>query len=114
MRLIIYLTAIAMGIFGLGVGIQPEYKIEIFWGILLPWAVAAIELFMVFRAKGKAPQLMTKILMTGFVGRMIIFGAYLLIVFNFYSFAPYPFMFSFSGSFLAFHTLEAFVLKSLY
>ncbi len=103
-----------MGIFGLGVGIQPEYKIEIFWGILLPWAVAAIELFMVFRAKDKAPQLMTKILMTGFVGRMIIFGAYLLIIFNFYSFAPYPFMFSFSGSFLAFHTLEAFVLKSLY
>ena len=34
MRLIIYLTAIAMGIFGLGVGIQPEYNIEIFWGIL--------------------------------------------------------------------------------
>ena len=114
MRLIIYLTAIAMGIFGFGVGIRPEYKIEIFWGILLPWAVAAIELFMVFRAKGKAPQLTTKILMTGFVGRMIIFGAYLLIIFNFYSFAPYPFMFSFSGSFLAFHTLEAFVLKSLY
>lgn len=103
-----------MGIFGLGVGIQPEYNIEIFWGILLPWAVAAIELFMVSRAKGKAPQLMTKILTTGFVGRMIIFGAYLLIIFNFYSFAPYPFMFSFSGSFLAFHTLEAFVLKSLY
>ena len=114
MRPIVYLTAIALGIFGLGAGIEPDSKIEIFWGVFMPWTVAAIELFIVYRLRGKTPQLMTKILMTGFVGRMIIFGAYLLIIFNFYSFAPYPFMFSFSGSFLAFHTLEASVLKSLY
>jgi len=45
---------------------------------------------------------------------MAIFGLYLMIIINFYSFNPYPFVFSFAGSFLAFHALEAVVLKSLY
>ena len=114
MRPIIYLTAIALGVFGLGAGLQPDSKIEIFWGIFMPWAVAVVELYLLFRAKGKTPQLKTKILMTGFVGKMVIFGIYLMIIINFYSFNPYPFVFSFAGSFLAFHALEAVVLKSLY
>lgn len=114
MRPIVYLTAIALGMFGLGAGIEPDSKIEIFWGIFMPWTVAAIELFIVYRFRGKAPQLMTKILMTGFAGKMIAFGVYLMIIIYFYSFNPYPFVFSFVGSFLAFHTLEALVLKSLY
>ena len=42
MRPIIYLTAIALGFFGLGTGIRPEYSLEIFWGIFLPYIVAAI------------------------------------------------------------------------
>jgi len=113
MRPIIYLTAIALGIFGLGAGIQPDYKIEIFWGIFMPWAVAATELYLMFRTKGKDPQLTTKILMSGFVGKMIVFGIYLTIVIYFYSFEPYPFVISFAGSFIAFHTLETLVLKSI-
>ncbi|MBC8346149.1 MAG: hypothetical protein ISR82_08030 [Candidatus Marinimicrobia bacterium] len=114
MRSILYVTAIALGIFGLGVGIRPDYTFEILLGIFLPYIVTTIELFFIFHVIKKEPQLTTKILMTGFVGKMIIFGIYLLIIFNFYSFAPYPFVISFAGSFLAFHTLEAFVLKSLY
>ncbi|MEA1881234.1 MAG: hypothetical protein U9N31_02390 [Candidatus Marinimicrobia bacterium] len=114
MRSIIYLTAIALGIFGLGAGIRPEFGLEIFLGIFLPWAVAAIELFYVFRTKEKTPQLMTKVLMVGFIGKMIIFGTYFLVIIYFYSFNPYPFVFSFSSSFLAFHALEALVLKSLF
>ncbi|MBN4081019.1 hypothetical protein JYT44_01505 [Caldithrix abyssi] len=114
MRPIIYLTAIALGIFGLGAGIQPDYKIEIFWGIFMPWAVASIEIFLVFKAKGKDPLLMTKVLMAGFVGKMLLFGVYLTIIIYFYSFEPYPFIFSFAGSFLAFHALEALVLKSFF
>ena len=114
MRPIIYLTAIALGFFGLGAGIQPDYKMEIFWGIFGPYIVAAVELFFVLRAKEKYPQLTTKVLMTGFVGKMILFGVYISIIIYFYSFEPVPFVFSFAGSFLAFHALEALVLKSLF
>ena len=28
-------SAIALGFFGLGAGIRPEYSVEIFWGIFL-------------------------------------------------------------------------------
>lgn len=113
MRSIIYLTLIGLGIVGLAGGIQPEYLKEIFWGVFMPWAVAVIELFWVFKAKEKNPQLTTNVLMIGFVGKMIVFGIFLSTIIYFYAFKPYPFVFSFAGSFLAFHTLEAFVLKSI-
>ena len=35
MKPIIYLTALALGIFGLAAGIQPDNQLEIFWGILM-------------------------------------------------------------------------------
>ena len=113
MRPIVYLTLIAVGILGLAAGIHPEYKKEIFWGIFMPWAVATVELFWIFNAKGKDPQLTTKILMMGFVGKMIVFALFLSIIIYFYAFKPYTFVFSFLGSFLAFHTLETFMLKSI-
>ena len=114
MRPIIYLTAIALGFFGLGAGIRPEYSVEIFCGIFLPYIVAAIELFLVLQYKSNDPQSTTKVLIKGFVGKMVLFGVYITTLIYFYSFEPYPFVFSFSGSFLAFHTLEALILKSLF
>ncbi len=98
----------------MGAGKQPEYNLEIFWGILLPYIVAVIELFFVLRYKSNDSQSTTKLLIKGFAGKMVLFGVYLATLIYFYSFEPYPFVFSFSGSFLAFHTLEALVLKSLF
>ncbi len=114
MRPIIFLTMIAIGIYGLAAGMHPDYSLEIFWGIFLPWIVAVTELFLVFKAKIKDPQLTTKVLMAGFVGKMVLFAVYLTSIIYFYSFTPLPFVISFLGSFLAFHTLEAIVLKSLF
>ena len=99
MRPIIYLTAIALGFFGLGAGIHPEYSVEIFWGIFLPYVVAAIELFFVLQYKSNDSQSITKVLIKGFAGKMVLFGVYLSALIYFYSFEPYPFVFSFSGSF---------------
>ena len=114
MRFILFLTLIAIGIYGFATGIHPEYFIEIFWGIFLPWIVAVTELFLVLKAKIKDPKLTTKVLMAGFVGKMVLFAVYLTSIIYFYSFTPFPFMISFLGSFLAFHTLEALVLRSLF
>ena len=114
MRFILFLTLIAIGIYGFSAGIHPEYFIEIFWGIFLPWIVAVTELYLVFKAKIKDPQLTTKVLMGGFLGKMVLFAVYLTSIIYFYSFTPLPFVISFLGSFLAFHTLEAIVLKSLF
>ena len=85
MKYIVYLTLIALGIFGLASGIRPDYSKEIFWGIFMPWFVTVMELFLVFKVKEVATQLTTKVLMVGFVGKMIIFGIFLSVIIYFYS-----------------------------
>ena len=114
MKTIFYFALVGIGLFGLSSGINPEYIKELFWGILLPWLVVLVELFFIYKAKEKNSQLTTNILLSGFVGKMVIFGIYLSIIIYFYSFTPLPFVISFSGSFIVFHTLEAIVLKSLF
>ena len=114
MRTIFYFVLIGVGLFGLSAGINPEYIWELFWGILLPWLVVLVELFFIYKVKGKKSELTTKVLLTGFVSKMMLFAIYLSIIIYFYSFAPLPFVISFSGSFIVFHTLEAIVLKSLF
>ena len=56
----------------------------------------------------------TKVLIYGFIIKMILFGGFLLIIINFYSFNTVAFVFSFLASFLTFHTLEAIYLKLLF
>jgi hypothetical protein len=114
MKTIFSFFLIGIGIFGLSAGINPEYITELFWGILLPWLVVLVELFFIYKAKEKKSELTTKVLLTGFVSKMVIFAIYLSVIIYFYYFAPLPFILSFSGSFIVFHTLEAIVLKSLF
>lgn len=114
MKTIFYFILIGVGLFGLSAGVNPGYIKELFWGILLPWLVVLVELFFVYKANEKKSELTTKVLMTGFVSKMVLFAIYLSVIIYFYSFAPLPFVISFSGSFIVFHTLEAIVLKSLF
>ena len=114
MKSIFNFVLIGIGLFGLSAGINPQYINELFWGILLPWLVVLIELFFVHKAKEKKSELTTKVLLIGFGSKMISFAIYLSIIIYFYSFAPLPFVISFSGSFIVFHTLEAIVIKSLF
>ena len=114
MRIIIYLFLIGVGIFGLAVGIKPEYIKEIFWGILLPWLVVLTELFFIFKAKEKTPFIRIKVMISSFMSKMILFAIYLFTIFYFYAFAPLPFVISFLGSFIVFYTLKTVVFKSLF
>lgn len=114
MKIIFYFVLLGVGLFGLSAGINPEYIRELFWGILLPWLVVLVELFFVYKAKEKKSQLTTKVLLVGFISKMFLFAIYLSLIIYFYSFTPLPFVISFSGSFIVFHTLEAIVLKSLF
>ena len=56
----------------------------------------------------------TKVLIYGFIAKMIIFGVFLFIIIHFYSFNALAFVFSFLTSFLVFHTLETIFLKLLF
>ena len=98
----------------LGFFISPTNKTEIFFGALIPFIASIIEVFLLLRAVKVDLMMTTKILMIGFVLKMVFFAPYLLGIIYFYSFNTHSFVFSFLGSFIAFHTLEAVLLNTFF
>ena len=58
----------------LGFLIKPQFINEIIWGILLPWVISTIEIFIFYRVYNKEVLKTTKVLIYGFIAKMIIFG----------------------------------------
>lgn len=98
----------------LGFFISPTNKTEIFFGALTPFIASIIEVFFLLRAVKVDLMMTTKILMIGFVLKMVFFAPYLLGIIYFYSFDTHSFVFSFLGSFIAFHTLESVLLNTFF
>ena len=46
----------------------------------------------------KSPEKLTPFLIKAFIGKMLVYGLYIIIIFSFYSFNPIPFIISFSAS----------------
>ena len=98
---------------GFGLLIKPHFANEIIWGIFMPWIISSLEVFILHQVFNKEVLQTTKVLIYGFIIKMILFGGFLLIIINFYSFNALAFVFSFLTSFLVFHTLETVFLKLL-
>ena len=113
MKLFLYGLAASAGILGLAAGFYPEYQIELFLGWILPVLAGAATIYFVLDSAKKNAQLVTKTIATGFVIKMIYYGATILIVFKLYSFEPVPFICSFAGFFLGLHALEAVIIKDI-
>tara|TARA_B100001123_G_C14770569_1_gene812532 strand:- start:242 stop:601 length:360 start_codon:yes stop_codon:yes gene_type:complete len=113
-KIITYFLLIGFVLIGMGFLIKPQFINEIIWGILLPWVISSIEIFIFYHVYNKEVLKTTKVLIYGFITKMIVFGAFLLIIINFYSFNALAFVFSFLTSFLVFHTLETVFLKLLF
>ena len=113
MKLFLYGLVASAGILGLAAGFYPEYQIELFLGWILPVLAGAATIYFVLDAAKKNAQLVTKTIATGFVIKMIYYGATILIVFKLYSFEPVPFICSFAGFFLGLHALEAVIIKDI-
>ena len=111
MRVNTYFFVVALVMIILGVIIKPQYSNEVILGISIPWITSSLEFFLVNRVHDKKVQLTTKVLIYGFIIKML---AFILFIYYFYPFNPLVFVFSFLTSFLAFHTLEAVFLKLLF
>ena len=69
----------------------------------------------VLRAKAvqeKASETLTSFFIKSFFIKMVFYGAYIIILFNFYTFSHVPFILSFVGSFITLHIGEAFFFNS--
>ena len=114
MRQLINYVLFAAFILTIGLLIYPENKKEIILGTLTPFAVSLTETYLLFKFSQTDIMSTTKILMIGFVLKMIFFAPFLLALIYFYAFNTHSFVFSFLGSFIAFHMLEAMFINSLF
>ena len=114
MRQLTNYVLLAIFILTIGLLIYPEYKTEIILGTLTPFAISLTETYLLFKFSQTDIMSTTKILMIGFVLKMLFFAPFLLVLIYFYAFNTHSFVFSFLGSFIAFHTLEAMFINSLF
>lgn len=112
MKTLFYITLVCLGVWGLLAGFYPAAKTAIFLGILLPWITLMIEIPLIKKTFRTNPVGLTRLLIKGFGIKFLVYGVYLFVILQFCTSNPHPFIFSFAGSFLVLHMVEAGVLKS--
>lgn len=83
-------------------------------GMAAPLAVAVTTWRLAERTYRRDPTALTGLMIAGFVGKMVFFGAYVAVVIVVWSQPAVPFAVSFTGSFIALHLIEALALRRLF
>ena len=79
MKIITYFLLIGFVLIILGFLIKPQFINEIIWGILLPWVISSIEILILYRVYDKEVLKTTKVLIYGFITKMVIFGVFFIV-----------------------------------
>ena len=114
MKLIIYISMVCVGTWGLLSAAFPDYVKEIFLGMVLPWLISLISIVKTRSVYNLNPEKLIKHMTTSMLMKMMSYGLLLIIIFTFISFNPLPFIISFTGYFLTLHITEAFVLRFIF
>ena len=114
MKLIIYISMVCVGTWGLLSAAFPDYVKEIFLGMVLPWLISLISIVKTRSVYNLNPEKLIKHMTTAMLMKMMSYGLLLIIIFTFISFNPLPFIISFTGYFLTLHITEAFVLRFIF
>jgi len=113
MKLYLFIISFCLGTWGLSSGFFPGYSREILMGMVLPLLITLIFSQRIkFISRTKRPEELTKFLIKAFVLKMLLYGAYIIIIFTFYTFHEIPFIISFAGYFIVLFVIEAILLKS--
>jgi hypothetical protein len=84
------------------------------FGMAGPLAVAVTTWLLAEQTYRRNPAALTGLMIAGFVGKMVFFGAYVAVVIKVLSQPAVPFAVSFTGSFIALHFIEALALRRLF
>ena len=85
----------------------------VLFGMLGPWSIAIATWILVERTYRHSPERVTSLMVAGFAGKMLFFGAYVVFMLRGLLLPPIPFIASFTGYFIALHVIEAMHLKGL-
>jgi hypothetical protein len=114
-KIIWYIILVCLGSWGLvSFLFVPEATMEIFLGMLTPLLVGISTLFMVQRIHGEKSSRLTAFMTKAFLGKMVLYGVYVILVVGLYSFQPIPFIISFTVYFSGLHIVEALYFRTLF
>ena len=98
----------AVALFGTATGVA------VFFGMIGPLAVATATWVLTERTYRDNPDRLTSLMVAGFAGKMVFFGAYVTVMLRLLSLPPVPFVASFTSYFIALHMTEALCLRRLF
>ena len=110
MKLTLYISLACVGTWGLLSAALPYYVKELFLGMVIPWSISLISIVKTRSVYNQHPEKLIKHMTKAMLIKMMSYGLLLIIIFNFISFNPLPFIISFTGYFFALHIIEAFTL----
>ena len=87
---------------------------DVWLGMLAPLLVVGITWIVTERVYRETPERLTAVMIGGFAGKLVFFGAYVVLVIGVLGVQPVPFAVSFTGYFVALHLVEALWLKRLF
>ena len=91
-----------------------DYISELFLGMIVPLVIGLLTVKKIQSIFTSDPGKLTSFMMKSFIGKLVIYGVYMMGIVAFSSFSERPFFISFMGYFITLHVLEAFFIKSVF
>lgn len=91
-----------------------DYIVEIFLGMVMPLAVGQFTITRIQSIFVSDPRKLTSFMMKSFIGKMVIYGVYMIGIVSFSPFNERTFFVSFISYFITLHVLEAFFIRSVF
>ena len=87
---------------------------EVLYGMVGPLVVAAASWLATERTFTASPERLTGVMVKGLALKAVFFGAYVAGMLRLLDVRPVPFVLSFTGYFIALHTMEALFMRRLF
>jgi hypothetical protein len=82
--------------------------------MLAPLVAVCVTWVLAQRTYTTQPERLTGVLVLALVGKMVLFGVYVVVMVRTLALRPAPFMASFTGYFIVLYAMEAFFLRRLF
>jgi hypothetical protein len=89
-------------------------RVAVLFGMIGPLVVASASWVLAERTYRRNPESLTALMVGGFAGKMVFFGAYVAVILKGLSQPPVPFVVSFTSYFIALYLIEALSLRRLF
>ena len=91
-----------------------DYISELFLGMIVPLVIGLLTITRIQSIFFSDPGELTSFMMKSFIGKLVIYGVYMMGIVAFSPFNERHFFISFMGYFITLHVLEAFFIRSVF